>query len=153
MVAGTPVPSRNIMIALAISASVHASISNGLGLCMTIPKCTASSLRCCQARSATIFVREREFYLSMVCGLQGSRRLASSDRGAFQLTAKKVRMLHVGCIGGRVDASLIHVLCQVGGCDLTSCQFFCAFASGCSSDGLLLMSNALPSKHMQAYQR
>ena len=79
--------------------------------------------------STTPVVWEQEEYLSRLYGMQGSRRLASSDGGAFQLTAKKVKVLHVGCIGGRVDASLIHMLCQVGGHDLTSSWLCRAIAS------------------------
>lgn len=50
--------------------------------------------------------------------MQGlGRQDANADGAAFQLTAKKLKVIHVACIGGCTDASLLHVICQVGcGC-------------------------------------
>ncbi|KAK9835694.1 hypothetical protein WJX74_005996 [Apatococcus lobatus] len=68
-------------------------------------------LAACPPTQST-FQLQAEIQCKLLSDGQASRHQASSDGAAFHLTAKKVRMIQVGCIGGELDASLLHLVCQ-----------------------------------------
>ena len=102
------------------------SVHMGLKRCQCATHCPSKHMK--MPRKPCLFTNQA--FSGHAVGVQGPRHLASSDGGAFQLTAKKVKMIHVGCIGGNVDSSLVHLVCQVrNDLPMTLSQAACAARS------------------------